>query len=106
MHDVNNTANDTALAPLSSQSTTESHDGSGNIDGNRLLSQIQNIFTIIYIFIYAFGLIGVSIYAIYKENKEHKEDRNDNSVVIHDKSGKYWISHCAKYYFSVACCFH
>ena len=48
-----------------------------------LLEQVQNIFLFIYISIYLFGLIGVSIYAIYKEKNENtkqtKHDDNHNN---------------------------
>ena len=43
-------------------------------DSSLLLEEVQNIFAIIYICVYLFGLICVSIYAIHKENKEKKEN--------------------------------
>ena len=42
------------------------NDSTGSQSVNSLLGQIQNIFSIAYIAVYACGLIGVSIYAIYK----------------------------------------
>ena len=50
-------------------------------DGNiLLLEQVQNVFSFIYIGIYLFGLIVVSMYAIHKEKNE-----NTKQVKSHDK---------------------
>ena len=86
--------------------------GLSNEDSSNILSDledVQNIFSFIYISIYSFGLIGVSICAIYKEKnkktnktKYYHNDNNNNNNNTSNNSG-ILFEHL---YSACFCCLH